>query len=375
VLGEVTGQVYYAALCLLTSNLSRCRFDRKIDPEYVDRKSGSRAGMSQSQVSTLEILNELDPSINVCSGIGKASSDKIDVKSAERVTSGPLPDDFDSDDSDFENHPLEAAAGAHDNDDDTGSLDSVEDQDSIMSSNTRWRRTKSQSNPNGTRETKVKFDDGTTSKDSRLESMRQHLLLLSETKHQFLRHCGSQNRGLWTVDFESLVESLQNAEVDTVIERSFGRHGLRLSRILRDKGKLDDKNLPLLALMKKSDVQTTMLAMQVAGFVDVQEVPRSTNHKARDVIHLRFFDMKRNQSQLLDNLYKAMVRSLQTLAVLRHEERNILSFVERKDVRGKEAEVMKASHYNQYNKHLELQSKLLGQVMRLDDLVAILRDF
>ena len=205
--------------------------------------------------------------------------------------------------------------------------------------------------------------------------MRQHLLLLAESKHRFVRHCGSHNRGMWTVDFEPLVQSLQEAEIDAVIEQSFGRHGLRLTRILRDKGKMDDKELPLMAMMKKTDVQTTMLAMQVAGFVDVQEVPRSTNHKARDVIHLRFFDLERTQSRLLDNLYKAMVRCLQSLALQRHKERNLLGWVERKDVRGKEDEEMDTAHYNKYTKHLELQSKLLGQVMRLDDLVAMLQDF
>jgi DNA-directed RNA polymerase III subunit RPC3 len=61
--------------------------------------------------------------------------------------------------------------------------------------------------------------------------------------------------------------------------------------------------------------------------------------------------------------------------VERHRERNILSFVERKDVMGKEEEVMTAEHYNKYNKHLEDQNKLLGQMMRLDEVVSIFRDY
>jgi DNA-directed RNA polymerase III subunit RPC3 len=115
--------------------------------------------------------------------------------------------------------------------------------------------------------------------------------------------------------------------------------------------------------------------MQTAGFVDVQEVPKDPTHKARSTIHLRFFDTEKAQSKLIDNLYKSMLRCIQRLEVHRHEERNILSFVDRKDIKGKEKEVMSSTHYNRYNRHLEVQGKLLGQLMRLDDLVAVLRDY
>lgn len=88
-----------------------------------------------------------------------------------------------------------------------------------------------------------------------------------------------------------------------------------------------------------------------------------------------YFDKERTQTQALDDVYKAMLRCLQTLQVERHKERNILSFVERKDVQGKEEEVMTTEHYNKYNEHLEVQKKLIGQVMRLDELVGVLRDY
>jgi DNA-directed RNA polymerase III subunit RPC3 len=81
------------------------------------------------------------------------------------------------------------------------------------------------------------------------------------------------------------------------------------------------------------------------------------------------------QSRLVDDYYKTMLRCLQTLDVQRHRERDILSFVERKDVRGKEQEVMTAEHYDKYSQFLGLQNKLLGHVMRLDELISIFRVF
>lgn len=359
-LGEATGQVYHALLELLTVQLARCR---------PDQLSGDQGGSQQITVSSIEVYEHLDEGVNVQSGIGKAPREKIDFQSAEKVRPSPLDCESDSDDPDVR-PPVRGRAsrtvtsGGHDE------FDESSDDDGH-----RAKGSRSASGVNGDRQTKVKFEDEAASKDNRLDQMRQHLLLLAESKHRFVRHCGINGRGQWTVDFGQLMESLREAELDAYIQQSFGRHGLRLTRILREKGKLDEKMLPSAALMKKSDVQGKMLAMQMAGLVDVQEVPKDNSRLANRTLFFWFFDGERTQSQLLDDVYKAMLRCLQTLQVERHKERNILSFVERKDVKGKEEEVMTAEHYNKYNRHLEEQEKLLGQVMRLDDMVAVLRDY
>jgi DNA-directed RNA polymerase III subunit RPC3 len=70
-----------------------------------------------------------------------------------------------------------------------------------------------------------------------------------------------------------------------------------------------------------------------------------------------------------------MLRCLQTLEVERHKDRDLLAFVHRTDVKDREEEVMTPEHYSKYSRHLDLQQKLLGQVMRLDDIVAILKDY
>ncbi|PFH58973.1 hypothetical protein XA68_12970 [Ophiocordyceps unilateralis] len=342
--GEVTGQVYRTLLEILTTQLAVCR----ADPNIGDQASGQ-----QPTATSMEIYENIDEAVNLQSGIGKAPRDTIDVGSAEKVRPTPMSYDSDSDASDGE--PEVRAGGASDDDD--------------------FGRPKARptSRTNGERQTTVKFED--ESKDSRLDRMRQHLLLLAESKHRFVRYCGTAGRGQWTVDFGQLMERLRESELDAYIEQSFGRHGLRLTRILRDKGKLDEKMLPSTALMKKSDVQGKMLAMQMAGLVEVQEVPKDNSRLANRTLFFWFFDGERTQSQLLDDVYKSMLRCLQTLQVERHKERNILMFVERKDVKGKEEEVMLAEHYLEYRRHLEQQEKLLGQVARLDDMVAVLRDY
>lgn len=225
---------------------------------------------------------------------------------------------------------------------------------------------------NGMNGTKVKFNDVGPAKLTRKEHFRQHLLLLCEGQHKFLRHCAMEQ---WTVDFEPLVRSLREMELDTVIQRSVGQPGLRLVRILRKVGKMDEKTLPNMALMSKGDVQRLMLKMQMFGYVDIQEIPRDNNRTASRTLFLYWTDTTRCLDRLIDNTYKAMLRCLQRLQVERQMEREVLDTVKRDDVRGREKEVMEGRFYNRFVRVSEVQEKLLTHIMRLDNLVGTLKDF
>lgn len=317
--------------------------------------------------TTMEIFEHLDPSLKTQSGIGKTGKDKIDFRSAEKIRPAPPGSDTESDEDDAPPpRPRQVTTADSEEEDDSEESDDDHETDAAPVAAPK---------SNGQRQAKVKFEDEDAVGPSRVDQMRQHLLLLSEGKNRFLRHCGAQGRGQWTVDFGQLMNRLRESEMDAVIGQSHGRHGLRITRILREKGKLDEKTLPLAALMKKSDVQGKMLAMQMAGIVDVQEVPKDNSRLANRTLFFWYFDRERTEAQMLDDLYKAMLRCLQTLDVERHRNRNVLSFVDRKDVKGREEEVMTAEHYNEYNKHLEVQEKLLAQISRLDEMIAVLRDY
>ncbi|KAK7228983.1 hypothetical protein V2G26_001153 [Clonostachys chloroleuca] len=356
-IGETTASVYRTVLDLATAHMSRCR----IDPLAAVKEPEP----TPITVTTLDIFDHLDEGIDVARGIGKVSGDKIDTSSVEKVKMEVPQSD---DESDIESDDDGPVPNGRSNTRPRGNTVQLNDEDPFSESDNETRT-------KGERPSRVTFDDSSTNRTARIEQMRQHLLLLKDSKHRFIRHCGTQGRGQWTVDFRLLMARFRDAEMDAVIEQSFGRHGLRLTRILRERGKLDEKMLYSSALMKKGDVQGKMLAMQMAGLVDIQEVPRDTNRLANRTLFFWHFDGEKTQAQLLDDIYKAMLRCMQTLQVERHKERNILSFVERKDVQGKEEEVMTAEHYNKYNSHLEVQDRLLGQVMRLDDMVSVLRDF
>ena len=356
-IGETTGHVYAVLLRLLTDPIPRCRLDPIMDAENF--ASGRLVG--QLPVSTTEIFDHINPSLDVAAGIGKAPSDLIDLPTAEKIRKNPpqthLPSiEVEGEASDEEVEDLEEEDDGYDN----------EAADFVRSA------PRQQHGINGTKDTKVTFEDSDSAQDSRQQQMRQHLLLLCESRYGFVRHCG---RGLWTVDFGLLLRRIQETELDNVIERKVGRPGVRLARVLRRHGKLDEKGLSKLVLMPKNAMQNALLCMQMHGFADVQEVPKDNSRTATRTLFFWYCDMERSLSQLLDNNYKAMLRCLQIRSSHRQKSSDVLTVVERPDVKGNEKETLEKKYFTKYQRYRDTESKLLCQVTRLDDLVAILRDY
>ncbi|KAI0485809.1 RNA polymerase III subunit RPC82 [Xylaria cf. heliscus] len=357
--GETTAQVFAALLASLCRKVYRCQYDQ----HTIMTEEEEETYFTGLRVTTEEIFDHLCPGVDVSTGIGTASEEDIDIRFAEKIRKYPP-----------------QVQGSHLQ----GTLD---ERDEIMGSDDEDYDRSGERPPgahinghhhasatqNGVNHAGYHSGEGQSSRAEQIRQMRQHLLILAEARQQFVRHCG-QNE--WTVDFGPLIQQLRYVELDTMIEDSFGRQGLRLTRILREKGKLDDKTLPAMALMRKPDVHVKMAEMEMAGFLEVQEVPRDNNRAANRTIFFWFFDEARTLKRVLDNAYKSMVRCLERLEVERHKKKHVLWFTDRRrDVRGKEEEKLRGDVYNEYLEFVETEKKLLSQVSRLDDLVSIFQDF
>lgn len=364
VIGHTTSRVYSTLLRLMTRNLPRCKEDAKIDGAYSDMFDDDSS--RSLTVTTLDILDHLDPSINLSSDIGRVSKKSVDPNVSERLlqTASLLDDD------EAEEHNGENGIGLNG----TGGPSRAFDDDDSDLEEGAPHANGVENGQNNAVDAPVKSEN--TPGELRIELLRRHLLLLCESKHRLVRHCGTQGDGQWTVDFDIVMQSLRQVEMDSIIEQVTGRRGLRLTRILREFGRLDEKTLADKALMKKPTLQEKMVQLQHSSFVDVQEVPRDNqNRVANRTMFFWYCDPERMRSEMPDRIYKAMLRCLQVLHVERFKVRDLLDFVHRTDVKGKEEEVMTPEYYNKYSQHLELEAKLLGHAMRLDDIVAVLRDY
>lgn len=359
VYGDTTAAVYAALLQQLSKKISRCRLDSKMDGNDADDGYGD----ADVRISTNEVFDKLDTGLDLAAGLGKVKAKQMDRKHANRVRDqkpGTRPI--------YEEAEVVGEASSDEDDD----VKEVNGHGFDGDSET-YRQKLPTNGVNGSKENKVKFEtDDAPQKLSRREHFRQHLLVLCEGDDPFLRHCAME---AWTVDFDPLIRSLQVTELDTVIQRSVGRIGLRLVRILRRVGKMDEKTLPNIALMPKMDVQAIMLKLQMLGFADIQEVPRDNQRTVNRTLFLYWTDTDRCIDRLLDNTYKTMLRCLQRLGVQRQLEADVLDLVKRDDVRGREKEMIQERHYNRFIRVMEIQEKLLAHVMRLDSMVGTLRDF
>ncbi|KAK4227583.1 RNA polymerase III subunit RPC82-domain-containing protein [Podospora fimiseda] len=348
IFSDTTSYVYAEVLKHLTKDISRCRLDPLVDRYKEDDKP------AQLTVTTAEILDRVKTSLDLSLGLGKITREKLSRRAAETIC--PYPP--------TKNVIIgEAEVQGDASSDEEGPEQSTDDEDFD-----------SDYKPNGINGVngQAKVDKSKPIVFSRPDQLRQHLLLLAESNQKFVRQCAKDE---WTVDFELVMDAMRESEIDLAIENTAGQRGLRLVRILRANGKLDEKALPQVALLPKNEIQRTMHAMHEAGFLNIQEIPREAKADVKKSFFLWYTDLNRAQQNIINKSYKTMSHCLQVLETLRHKEDEVLAHTKRSDVKGHEEEMLKAEFFQRYKRFLQCEKMLLSQVMRVDDLVAVLRDF
>jgi DNA-directed RNA polymerase III subunit RPC3 len=366
-IGETTAQVYAELLRLLEDKIPGCRLEPKID-DTEDLPDGP-------SVTTREIAASLSRSVNVGSGIGKASEDAIDATMGHKTT-GSRKRKADEAEVDGEVSADEEEYG-DDADDVNGDGNIPEvDLDDLDDPFADDITTKAPKRAKVTFQDKLPKPEHTEDRQNRTRQIKDHLSLLAGDSCKFVRNSGSRGEGEWTVDFDRIIAHLQEAELDQMLLENFGRTGHRLARMMRTLGKLEEKQLPTLAFMKQKDIRTKLAEMQMAGMIDIQEVPRDNSRTTGRTIFLWYFDTERVSTLMLDSIYKSMSRCIQRLDIEKRRAQDILSLTERSDVRDlKEEDYLDQSQINQLQEIRRKEESLLGQIGRLDDLVGIFRDY
>lgn len=212
---------------------------------------------------------------------------------------------------------------------------------------------------------------------NRLKLIEKHLFLLEEHMHCFCQRARShtQNSNEWQVNFPALTSTLAVTELDRTIRSRYGQIPLRIVRMLREKGKLDEKIVASDAMMRIKDVRAILTDLQFRGILEAQELPKDNNRQPSRTLYFWYFDIERVQSLFLQQTYKAMTRTLQRIPVERERFRTAIDKAERSDIKGREEQKLDAVDKQRLREWREVEERLLAQVARMDDMVAILRDF
>lgn len=310
-LGETTSKVYLALLRQMEKKVHRCNDPFDQAPTEDDETD------QLPSVTAREVLELIDPNLDLAAAFG----------SSESHTNGV-------------DHNIDE-----------------EDNDSTTNGN---------SQSNGV---------GSTTSAGRLHWVKQHCSLLFEDPRRFVRWVGSRGGGEYKVDFRPLTYSLIQHELEATVLARWGPLAARIIRILHARGKLDEKQVSTAGLMRTKEIRAALTAMQEAGFVDTQEVPKDNTRAPSRTMYFWFFDQDKTRQLVLTDTYKAMARILQRIKVERAKVQSVIDKAERSDVIGNEDRFLTETEKRALRTWRETEEKLLVQLGRQDDLVAILRDF
>lgn len=210
---------------------------------------------------------------------------------------------------------------------------------------------------------------------NRVFEVEQHLSYLAQEPYHFATR--NMNTGLitWTVEYRHLARHLRHLEILRMVEARFGPVAVRLLRILRERGKLEEKALQDIGLIAIKDLRTLLGQMEAAGFVDLQEVPKDQQRQPSKTMYLWTFDADRVVTVQTENIYKAMSRILQRMEVERRRVRFLLEKAERSDVKGHEEKFFTAAEWKNLQEWKLKERAFLVELGRLDDLVGVFRDY
>ncbi|KAJ5908012.1 DNA-directed RNA polymerase III subunit rpc3 [Penicillium taxi] len=214
-------------------------------------------------------------------------------------------------------------------------------------------------------------DDG----PSRAWEVSQHLKLIEAPPYNLARQVDISGAIKWVIEFRGLARQLRHLEIERMIDARYGDVATRVVRVLHSKGRLDEKLLQEISLLPLKDMRQTLASLQAGGFVDLQEVPKDGQRQPTKTVFLWYYDPDRICSSVLEDIYKAMARTMQRIKFERERIKDFLDKTERTDVKGHEHEFLTEDELETLQQWTDREALLLTEISRLDDMVAVFRDF
>ncbi|RMD43218.1 hypothetical protein DV735_g1959, partial [Chaetothyriales sp. CBS 134920] len=178
----------------------------------------------------------------------------------------------------------------------------------------------------------------------------------------------------WSVDALKVSRWLRDKEIDTLINQRIGTIGLRVKRMLADKGKLEEKHLQDLGLLGAKELRQTLAQLATWGVLELQEVPREPQRQPNRTIFLWFFDPEKAKTVILGDLYKTMARLFQVLQRGRELLKGTFEKIARAGDDSNPEEYLIGEERTAFLHWRRKEMWLMGEIGRLDDSVALLRD-
>ena len=349
-----TSRVYAEVLRKLEIKTRAC----KEGPEVPDIGDGPELG-DLPHVSTDDLVHVIKDSKELFETLGKVEGNAISGKEVEHPKKRRKKKEFDSDD---EALVVGDASSDEEEDDESDSEDVNESSDSEQANGAANHSLNSL--PKTPEERHRRF-------------VRDHLHLLAKHPYSFLQHIPETSvlPERWTVHYQPLMNSIIHHVLLQIIATRYGQPAARLTRLLSDRGKVDEKNLCSLSLINQKSMRSYLTTLHKAGMIQLQEIPRDNSRNPQRTLYLWYFDAERCKAEILQESYKTMVRCLQRVQVEENKVKGTLEKASRSDVIGREEEFLGVQEREALEKWRQVEERIWGELGRLDELVGILRDF
>lgn len=121
-------------------------------------------------------------------------------------------------------------------------------------------------------------------------------------------HVG-QVRGAYNINLGFCSDTIKRQNAIFIIEQKFGMIGSRIFRVLFDKKMLEEKQITQLAMIPSQECRSVLYKMLKCGMLQLQEVPKSSDHHPTRTFFLWNVELSRTYEKLLDDMFKT-VRNL-----------------------------------------------------------------
>lgn len=217
-------------------------------------------------------------------------------------------------------------------------------------------------------------DSDRGSSHAKNEALNNHLEILSNSVIPFLRRPPG-SRGEYFVPFAELMEVVRQYAYDDIVEKKFGQLAVRILRVVREKQKVSETFLSTVALLNTVELRKYTSKMEAAGCLDIQEVARSADRAPSRTYYFWYHKAPRAYSLILEDLYKSMANLYTRLLAEQNTNSILLAKLQREDVKGNEDAYLSTQEKMELAELRRREEKIMVQMMRLDQLVRVFRDY
>lgn len=174
----------------------------------------------------------------------------------------------------------------------------------------------------------------------------------------------------YCVNMAAIIRHKRLLETDAVIRQRFGVHGLRLFRLLYLHRQLEQKQIAEQAMLPPKDAKELLYRLYRAGFVSLQDVPRTTDHAPSRTLYTWRVEIDAAADKLASELYKAALNVCLRLDFEYQRQKDILELVNKGM-----AQAVQRTHGAQLQKFQQTLIHLDSALLRLDSQIAVFNDF